>query len=129
MEVLPSAFTDFYGEVNDTLNFTFNTRKKSDFGSIRVNLINAKFPLIVQLVDERGKVLYEQYADEYPVVDFSDIDAKQYQLRAIFDTNKNGKYDSGNYLKKIQPERVSYAQPIDPVRPNFDFVIEFILKE
>ncbi|WP_299116221.1 Ig-like domain-containing protein [uncultured Winogradskyella sp.] len=129
MELLPSAITDFYGEVNDTLNFSFNTRKKSDFGNIRVNLINAKFPLIVQLIDDRGKVLYEQYADTYPVVDFNDIDAKQYQLRAIFDTNKNGKYDSGNYLKKIQPERVSYAEPIDPVRPNFDYIIEFILKE
>lgn len=129
MQALPNAFTDFYGAANDTLNFNFGTRKKEDFGSIRVNLINAKFPLIVQLVDNKGKVLYEQYADEYPVVDFSNIDTKEYQLRAIFDTNENRKFDTGNYLKKQQPERISYAQPIDPVRANFDYVIEFTLKE
>ncbi len=127
MQLLPSAITDFYGEVNDTLNFSFNTKKKEDYGSIRVNLINAKLPLIVQLTDDAGKVLYEQYADEYPIVDFNNIDPRQYQLRVIFDENKNGKFDTGNYLKKIQPERISYSKPIDPVRPNFDFVIPFTL--
>lgn len=129
MEVLPSALTDFYGQVNDTLNFSFNTKKKEDYGSIRVNLVNAKFPLIVQLVDERGKVLYERYTDKEPIVDFSDIDPKQYQIRAIFDTNKNRKFDTGNYLEKRKPERVSYMNPIDIVRANFEYVYEFILSE
>lgn len=127
MQALPNAFTDFYGAVNDTLNFNFGTRKKEDFGSIRVNLVNAVFPLIVQLVDDNDEVLYEQYADKYPTVDFRDIDARQYQIRAVFDTNKNGKFDTGNYLKKQQPERMSYLKPIDPVRANFEYVYEFIL--
>lgn len=131
MELLPSAITDFYGEVNDTLNFAFNTRKKSDFGNIRVNLINAKLPVIVQLTDDNGKVLYEQYADEYPIVDFSDIDPKQYQLRVIFDENKNRKFDTGNYLKKIQSENISYYPNSEDtnVRANFDYVVTFTLLE
>ncbi|MFD1062896.1 Ig-like domain-containing protein [Winogradskyella litorisediminis] len=131
MQALPNAFTDFYGAVNDTLNFNFSTRRKSEFGSIRVNLINAKFPLIVQLVDTQGKVLYERYTDEFPIVDFNNIDAKQYQLRAIFDTNKNGKYDTGDFLKKIQPERVSYYPTLEDtdVRANFEYVITFTLND
>ena len=60
MQFLPSAITDFYGEVNDTLDYAFNTRKRADFGSIRVNIVNATLPLIVQLTDESGKVLYEK---------------------------------------------------------------------
>lgn len=131
MQLLPEALTDFYGEVNDTLNFSFNTKKKEDYGNIRVNLINAKLPLIVQLTDDAGKVLYEQYADEYPVVDFRDIDPRQYQLRVIFDENKNGKFDTGNYLKKIQPERISYYPKLEDtnVRPNFDYDVTFTLLE
>ena len=121
MQLFPAAITDFYGEVNDTLNFSFSTRKKSDFGNIRVTLVNAKLPLIVQLIDERGAVKYEKYVDEYPVVDFSDIDPGKYSIRAIFDTNKNRKFDSGNYLKMRQPERVSYHPDIIDVRPNFDY--------
>jgi len=121
MQLFPAAITDFYGEVNDTLNFSFSTRKKSDFGNIRVTLVNAKLPLIIQLIDERGAVKYEKYVDEYPVVDFSDIDPRKYSIRAIFDTNKNRKFDSGNYLKMRQPERVSYHPDIIDVRPNFDY--------
>jgi hypothetical protein len=31
----------------------------------------------------------------------------------IHDTNGNQKFDTGNYLKKIQPESVSYFQDIE----------------
>ncbi|RNC87832.1 MAG: hypothetical protein ED556_01185 [Winogradskyella sp.] len=121
MQLLPSALTDFYGEVNDTLNFSFRTRLKSDYGNIRVSLINAKLPHIVQLLDEQGNVKYEAYADEYPVVDFTDIETRKYQIRVVFDANKNKRFDSGNFLKKIKPERVSYHPDIIDVRANFDY--------
>ncbi|WP_299120519.1 Ig-like domain-containing protein [uncultured Winogradskyella sp.] len=126
--MLPGTFTDFYeGSNKDTLNYSFRTKLKSQYGNIRVNLRNAKFPLIVQLVNDRGVVLYERYATESPVVDFNDLSPRQYALRVIFDSNGNGKYDTGNYLLGIQPERVSYSKPIEEVRANFDWIIEFIL--
>lgn len=131
MQLLPGALTDFYGETNDTLNFNFGTKLKSDYGKIRVRLVNAKLPMIVQLVDDKGNVQYEAYADEYPVVDLNDLQPKQYQLRVIFDTNKNGKFDTGNYLRKTQPERISYY-PVDEdtnVRANFDYELTFTLKD
>ncbi|MCC1484302.1 Ig-like domain-containing protein [Winogradskyella immobilis] len=127
MKLLPGALEDMYATQNDTLDFNFRTKKKSDYGNIRVNLVNAKFPLIVQLVDDNGEVEYEEYTTESSTVDFTDLEPKQYFLRAIFDTNKNRKFDSGDYLKQQQPERISYSKPIDIVRANFDNIIEFIL--
>ncbi len=127
-KMLPGTFTDFYEGINkDTLDYTFRTKMKSEYGNIRVNLRNVKFPLIVQLVNNKGEVLYERYTAESPVVDFTDVVPKQYGLRAIFDTNGNGKYDTGNYLLGIQPERVSYAPPIEEVRSSFDYIIDFTL--
>ena len=64
---------------------------------------------------------------ESPVVDFTDISPRQYSLRVIYDTNGNGTYDTGNFLLGIQPERVSYAPPLEEVRASFDFVIDFTL--
>jgi uncharacterized protein (DUF2141 family) len=128
--MLPGTFTDFYDGINkDTLNYSVRTKMKSEYGNIRVNLRNAKFPLIVQLVDNDGKVLYERYTADSPVVDFADLAPKQYALRVIYDTNSNGKYDTGNYLLGIQPERVSYSSEIDETRSNFDQIIEFILRD
>ncbi|SDG88194.1 Ig-like domain-containing protein [Winogradskyella thalassocola] len=126
--MLPGTFTDFYDGTNiDTLNYSIRTKMKSEYGNIRVNIRNAKFPLIVQLVNEKGDVMYERYAKDSPVVDFRNLVPRKYKLRAIFDTNGNGKYDTGNFLLGIQPERVSYSEPIEEVRSNFDFVEEFIL--
>ena len=102
---------------------------KAEYGNIRVNLVNAKFPLIVQLVNAKGEVLYERYTTEAPAVDFTDLSPKQYALRVIYDTNGNGKFDTGNYLLGIQPERVSYSPRIEEVRQSFDFIIDFILLE
>ncbi len=129
IQMLPNTFEDFFGNTNDTLNYSLRTNKKSDYGNIRVRLINAKFPLIVQLVDAKGVVQYEKYTTESSVIDFNDLLPKQYYLRAIFDTNENKKYDSGSFLKHQQPERVSYSQDIDAVRANFDFIIDFILQD
>lgn len=128
--MLPGAFTDFYDDTNkDTLAYSIRTKMKSEYGNIRVNIRNAKFPLIVQLVNEKDEILYEKYTKDSPVVDFRNLVPRKYKLRAIFDTNENGKYDTGNFLLGIQPERVSYSEPIEEVRSNFDFVIDFILSD
>ena len=126
--ILPGTFTDFYEGTNkDTLVYPVRTKLKSEYGNLRVNLRNAKFPLIVQLVDNKGEVLYERYTTESPVIDFTNLPSKLYSLRVIHDTNGNGKYDTGNYLLGIQPERVSYAPPIEEIRSSFDFIYDFIL--
>ena len=128
--MLPETFEGFYGGViKDTLNYSFRTKMKSEYGNLRVQLRNAKFPLIVQLVNDTGIVIYERYTTQNPVVDFTDIAPRKYALRVIYDTNENGKYDTGNYLLGIQPERVSYAPSanVEEVRASFDFIIEFTL--
>lgn len=129
LTILPDAFTDFYDNSNkDTLNFSLRTKMKTEYGNIRINIRNAKFPMIVQLVNNKAEVLYERYTTENPVVDFNNLSPKQYGLRIIFDTNGNGKYDPGNFLQGIQPERVIYmTPPMDEVRASFDNVYEFKL--
>ena len=62
-------------------------------------------------------------------MDFLNIEAGQYYLRVVFDSNGNKKYDTGSYLKKIQPERVSFREysPDDDIRAGWDQVWEFTL--
>ena len=44
----------------------------------------------------------------------------EYEIRILFDNNKNGKWDPGNYEKKIQPEKViSLAQKLS-IRADWD---------
>ena len=62
-------------------------------------------------------------------VDFNDVSPGVYFLRAIFDNNQNGIYDTGDYLKKIQPERVSYASETIEVPAGWDTIEEFVLTD
>ena len=74
IKMLPGTFTDFYGNMNkDTIVDAINSKMKSEYGNVRVRLINAKFPLIVQMVNNKGEVEYERYTTESPVVDFTNV--------------------------------------------------------
>ena len=113
IQVLPEAFVDFFDDTNDTLNYSVSTRKASDFGYARFSLVNAKYPLIIQLTDNQGEVKVEEYATEAGDVDFLNLQPSIYSIRIIHDANGNQKFDTGNYLKKIQPEKVSHFQDIE----------------
>ena len=128
IQMLPGAFTDFYGTQNDTLNFTANTKLQESYGAVRVEIRKGIYPLIVQLTTDKGEVVESSVTKEMSPVDFKDVTPGIYSLRVIFDTNNNGIYDSGNYLAKTQPERVSYASKQVEVRAGWDTIEEFILE-
>ncbi|MBP0904805.1 Ig-like domain-containing protein [Mariniflexile gromovii] len=127
MRILPEAFTDFFDNKNDTLNFSLSTRKASDFGFVRFTLVNANYPLIIQLTTEKGEVKAERHTTKPETVDFLNLQPSTYYIRVIHDANGNGRYDSGSYLKKIQPERVSHFKEIE-VRADWGYpeTLEFI---
>ena len=128
LRILPKAITDFFGNINDTLNYSLSTKSLSDYSNMRVTLKNAVYPMIVQLVTENAEVKYERYAEKEGVIDFQNLTPGTYYLRAIFDTNGNKKWDSGNYLKARQPERISYRPEAIDARAGWDMVEELILK-
>ncbi|MGJ8591795.1 MAG: Ig-like domain-containing protein [Aquaticitalea sp.] len=129
INMLPEAFTDFFGNVNDTLNYSVQTKAYDQFGNIRVSLVNADYPVVVQLTDDKGEVKYEKFATESRLFDFRYINPSKYFLRVIFDTNGNQKWDSGNYLQKRQPERISYYPAELEARSGWDLVEEFTLEK
>lgn len=129
---LPGAITDFYGEKNDTLIYKLNTKPESEYANLTLNVQNvAHFPVIVQLVDKNGKTQREiiHHQADGTVFKFKFLPAGLYYVRIIYDTNDNGVWDTGSYLKKRQPEKVIYMKkPLD-VRKNWDISQTFILKQ
>ncbi len=127
--LFPGAFTDFYGNTNDTLQYKVNTQAVSDYGSIRLTLSNAKdFPLLVQLVNNKFTLISEQVLEENQPVEFDLVSPGKYYIRLVFDANKNGKWDTGNYLLKQQPERIVYYPSVLEVRPNWSLQETFVLE-
>ncbi|WP_298531122.1 Ig-like domain-containing protein [uncultured Algibacter sp.] len=113
IKILPEALVDFFDNKNDTLFYSLSTRKASDFGYVRFTLINAELPVIIQLTTSSGEVKIEKVVSQDGDIDFLNVSPGIYSIRVIHDANSNGKYDTGIYLKKIQPERVSHFQDIE----------------
>ncbi|OED38361.1 hypothetical protein AB832_04680 [Flavobacteriaceae bacterium (ex Bugula neritina AB1)] len=129
IQLLPEALKDFVGNINDTINFNFKTKKLADYGTIFLTLQNAKeFPILVQITDEKGNFIAEKITTNLDTLVFENLDPGKYNLRVIFDANKNGKWDTGNFLKGIQPEKVVYYPQIIEVRANWELKQTFVLE-
>lgn len=121
LELLPGAITDFFGQTNDTINYRLNTRSLSDFGTLTLNLKGAvTYPVVAQLIDTGGKLVSEEKATDNSPIVFNYIEPAVYLIRVIQDENENGKWDTGNFLKRIMPERVSYYPNEIEVRANWE---------
>jgi len=126
IEILPNAIEDFYAFKNDSLNFTCSTRFLSDYGNLKVNLVGVnRFPVILEVLDDKGIVMYSQILNKETIANFETIEPKLYTLRVIYDDNANGYWDTGDYLAKRQAEEIIYFEKKVDVRANWDVDQEF----
>ena len=121
LQVLPGGVTSFFDEINDTLNIKVKTKKYSDYGNLVLTLQNIKsFPILVQLINDKDVVKYEQFSENAQIFEFNYLDPGEYYVRVVYDENENLKWDSGNYLQNIQPEMVDYSTQSIKIRANWD---------
>ncbi|MDT8346196.1 MAG: Ig-like domain-containing protein [Flavobacteriaceae bacterium] len=127
----PGAVTDFFEETNDTLDLSFRTGLYSDYGTMSLSLQNVPedYPLIVQLVDDKDKVLYEITQLNQAVYQFDNVDSGLYFVRFIYDENSNGRLDTGNFIQKTIPERVLYMPEKLEFRANWDLMERYRLPD
>jgi hypothetical protein len=106
---LPGTFTDYFDATNDTLRYSVKTKTADDYGDITLPVKNTtSFPLIIELVDSKFKVVQSQQISDDATIFFKFIDPGLYSIRITVDENRNGKWDTGNFLFRRQPERVLY---------------------
>jgi hypothetical protein len=117
-----NTIIDFFQLSNSKpLNFKFYTGLLADFGNLNLEFQNIKsYPFIIELTDSKGKLLHSKNNINASKVSFNLIPPEKFTLRVIYDVNKNGLWDTGNYLKKIQTEEVIYFNKEIDLRANWD---------
>ncbi|MCA6362271.1 MAG: Ig-like domain-containing protein [Bacteroidetes bacterium] len=129
--VLPNTVTDWFGQRNkDTITINFQPRTPDDYGNLKVTTRNLKpGNYLLQLLNEKGLVVNEYTITSDQSVSFEHLLPGQYALRLITDTNKNGRYDSGNYTEHRQPEIVKLYGGNVKVRAGWDLDIDWKMKK
>ena len=118
---MPDAIEDLFGNVTDTLKFGVSTKSPDSYGTIGLAVQNAKsFPFILELTDEKGKVIQRVISNENRRYKFEFLEPKTYTFKIIYDTNKNGRWDGGNFLKRIAPGEVVFFDKKREIRANWE---------
>jgi uncharacterized protein (DUF2141 family) len=121
LNLYPDALVDIFETSNDTVTSQFRTRSIEDYGEISLSIQNPKkVPVIIQLTDINDVTVAQETSSENKTISFNYLIPKKYKIRIIYDTNNNGKWDTGNYLQKKQAEPVEYFPDIQEVRPNWE---------
>ena len=129
IKILPNATVDFWGDTNDSIETKLNTKKIEDYGVIILSVkTDEDFNYFIELLDKKGETVRKTKRNENNRYRFSHLTPGTYGFRLIKDLNNNQKWDTGNYLKKIQPEEVFYMDGEIVLRANWDQNEVFIVK-
>jgi len=86
------------------------------------------YPVIAEVTNDKNEVISEKIVLNEEVITFDYLNPGNYYIRIILDANKNQKWDTGNFLKGIQPEIIKYFPDIIDVRANWELKQTFILE-
>lgn len=123
--VKPSGltFTNFKEKYN--LTQTINLFDSTQYGIF--NVVTSSFPsgTILELISG-AKVTHSHTVDEnHTIWKIDDLEKGVYIFKAYFDSNNNGKWDTGVLQKKIQPEKIQiYNEPFQ-ARQNWEVEVKF----
>ena len=104
------------------------TKKIEDYGIVNLQVSNVNSPLIIELITEKEEVVATKRISTNQVVTFKNLSPKDYIVRAIYDDNNNGVWDTGNYLLKTYPEKVVYFEAALKLQGNWELNEVFILE-
>ncbi len=129
--VIPdSCIYDWNGLSNKETLLRFSTKPLSDYGTFILNVSTRnKHSLILQLLGSKNELIKQNLFSGDTTLVYTYLTAGKYKLKVIFDSNNNGKWDMGSYLKNIQAEKVIYYNNELDVRANWDIEEEWVLSD
>lgn len=123
LTVLPDALKNFNGNpLFDTVVIKFRGVIPDQSGILTLHISNLDSTLQyqVQLLQDK-KVLEDLTVSEKTswTKSFNFLQPSTYNIQVLEDRNRNGRWDPGDYLRKIQPEKI-YTQKNYNVRANWE---------
>ncbi len=127
-----NAFVSVENETLKTQNLRLAIKDPLKFGSLKLTLKpkatrtdSKTSSYILQLLSETNQVIREEINPKNIKLEY--LERGKYRLRVILDSNKNGRWDGGDYLKGTPHEQIIYFNKEISIRENWDVeeVFEF----
>ena len=118
--ILPHALSFLNLEQNDSLNYTFFKQTVKDVGNLIVVADSLFKPGILQLLLGEKVIAASKTDTSTTSVQFNTLQPNTYTFRFIEDTNKDGKWTSGDIYTGRLPENIILFSSSSKIRANWD---------
>lgn len=119
LSVDSAAFKGLYGGVSFFYEQKMTYRTLDDYAVLYLTIPHTGDDAIVELVSGSKVVKSERTKNNKCAFYF--INPGKYSMRLFIDKNKNGKWDTGAYEEKLQPEEVYYYPQMLDLRALFEY--------
>jgi uncharacterized protein (DUF2141 family) len=131
LEIPDSAFQDIFGTWNQKYKYKFKTSSKDNYGNLNVILKCATTDknYVVRILDASDALVKEIYFSHQTEMKVSvpNVPSGTYKVTAIDDVNGNGKWDTGNFKTKTQPEKIISFKDTYTLKGGWDLDMEIKL--
>ena len=102
------SLTSIYGDKNKKLLKIFQLDKADNYGqlTLKVSVPDTSKAYVVDLLNDQQKLVRTDAIRKNTVLVYKNYRVGKYRVRVVYDSNKNGKWDSGNVKKRTQPENI-----------------------
>jgi uncharacterized protein (DUF2141 family) len=117
------ALTGFFGEKNNNSPKRFKVDKPDNYTGVilKVILPDTGRSYVVELLNEQGDVtLRADQITKNTTLEYKNFPTRKYNVRVVYDTNRNGKWDTGSIKENRQPESIWVLPKMLILRPNFE---------
>lgn len=113
---------DICNKKTATLNTKFKTNSSEDFGTLTIDFVakDTTTFYIIQIINEKNQIIEDVSIKGSKKLKFNNLKPGNYTLKSIVDENQNKKWDTGNYLQKIQPEKTFFFPSKINIKANWD---------
>lgn len=116
------AFTELFGTKNKEIKKTLKLASKDDYATlkIKIEVPESNKSYILELLNEKKQVIRRDIITKNDTISYVNYLAGIYFARIVYDTNKNGKWDTGNIKNQTQPEKIWYDPAEYSMKANWD---------
>jgi len=123
--VADSAATDIFGLRNDTARIAFTGIDDTQLGDITLQVSNLTGQKVLELVNASKQVVATRAVTQNGEQHFPKLPPGKYALVMVDDLNANGRWDSGRYAYRLQPEPIITLKTGIDVRANWQMELKW----
>lgn len=115
-----AAFKGIYGNTSKAINQEMKFKTLDEYSVLHLTIPRTGNEAVVELLNKEGNPIASQRTENNRC-SFYFVNPQVCYIRLFMDSNGNGKWDTGNYDEKLQPEKVYYyPRPIE-LRAMFEY--------